>query len=160
MLLSIGNRLYAFLPEYDLFLRSFKMEYKFLSGKYKMTGMLSCEACQKVYSTPHNIKKHWKRQPLCEQWINLQPGLKDFIDHKLGLENKDQLETNTTCMACKTTFANIGNLNRHLATSLVCSKWDLYNDLEPIHGYMGKLFSEFDAPKYSLCHIIWNVFSH
>lgn len=120
--------------------------------------MLSCEACQKVYSTPYNLKKHWKRQPLCEQWINLQPGLKDFIDHKLGLENKDHTETNTTCMACKTSFANVGNLNRHLATSLICSKWDLYNDLEPIHGYIGKLYSEFDAPKYSLCHIIWNVF--
>lgn len=124
--------------------------------------MISCEACRKVYSTPYNLKKHWKRQPMCEKWINLNPGLKDFIDHKFKVEgaaHSDKVENeNTTCMACKTTFANVGNLNRHLLTSVICSKWDLYNDLEPVQAYIGRMYSEFDAPKYSLCHIIWNVY--
>ena len=117
--------------------------------------MLSCGACNKIYSTPYNLKKHWARQPLCEKWVNMPSGLKDFVNHKLS---EQKTEANTTCMACNTTFANIGNLNRHLVTSLVCNKWDLYNDLEPIHGYIGKSFCEFYAPKYSVCHIIWNVY--
>lgn len=120
--------------------------------------MLKCEACNKVYSTPYNLKKHWKRQPLCEKWITLQPGLKDFIDYKVSLQTNDDKEENTTCMACKIMFANVGNLNRHLATSIICSKWDLYNDLKPINGFIGKSYSEFESPKYSLNHIIWNVF--
>lgn len=121
--------------------------------------MISCEACQKIYSTPYNLKKHWQRQPMCEKWMNLQPGLKDFVDQKIKIQSEsNEKEKNTTCLACKTTFASIGNLNKHLATSIICSKWDLYNDLEPIHGYMGKLYSEFDPPKYHLSHIIWNVY--
>lgn len=124
--------------------------------------MLTCDACNKIYSTPQNLKKHWKRQPMCERWVGMNDnGLKEFVDHKIkvlqeGLDAK--AETNTTCMACMTSFANVGNLNRHLATSVVCSKWDLYNGLEPITGFMGKFYSEFDAPAYSLNHIIWNVF--
>jgi hypothetical protein len=127
----------------------------------KEKRMLACEACKKIYSTPYNLKKHLKRQPMCEKWMNLQPGLKDFIDHKfiiISKEGQHEPVQNTTCTACNTCFSNVGNLNRHLATSLVCSKWEMYNELEPITGYMGKAYSEFDAPAYSLIHIIWNVY--
>ncbi len=123
--------------------------------------MLKCDACNKVYSTSYNLKKHLTRQPLCEKWITLQPGLKDFIDYKISLQsqnNDENKEENTTCLTCNIKFSNVGNLNRHLSTSVICSKWDLYNDLKPINGFIGKLYSEFDAPKYSLNHIIWNVF--
>lgn len=122
--------------------------------------MLACDACNKIYSTPQNLKKHWKRQPLCERWVGMQDnGLKEFVDHKIKVQKEGQTEkADAVCMACMTSFANFGNLNRHLATSVVCSKWDLYNGLEPINGFMGKLYSEFDAPAYSLNHIIWNVF--
>jgi hypothetical protein len=121
--------------------------------------MISCDACQKVYSTPYNLKKHLQRQPLCEKWLSLQPGLKDFINEKIKLQAENTAkEVNTTCHACKTVFANLGNLNRHLSTSVICSKWDLYNDLEPVQGYIGKTYSGFDAPEYQLTHIIWNVF--
>lgn len=126
--------------------------------------MISCEACHKVYSTPYNLKTHWKRQPLCERWIGLKgmKGLKDFVDEKirvLAAQNAtENIQPNTTCLACNTVFANVGNLNRHLATSTICSKWDLYNDLAPVCGYIGKSYQEFEAPKYSLAHIIWNVY--
>jgi hypothetical protein len=116
--------------------------------------MISCDACHKVYSTPYNLKKHLKRQPLCDRWINMKPGLKDFVDEKIRTP-KDET---TMCMSCNTVFANVGNLNRHLATSTICSKWDLYNDLAPVLGYIGKSYHEFEAPKYSLAHIIWNVY--
>ncbi len=126
--------------------------------------MLSCEACHKVYSTHYNLKKHLKRQPLCERWMNLQglSGLKEFVDEKirvLAAQNAtENIQPNTTCLACNTVFANVGNLNRHLATNTICSKWDLYNDLAPIQQYIGKSYHEFEAPKYSLAHIIWNVY--
>ena len=123
--------------------------------------MNSCEACGKKYSSPYTLSKHHKRQPVCKRWLELEPGLKDFVNHKVQVARSAcSTEHNTTCLACNTTFANVGNLNRHLATSIVCAKWDLYNDLEPVQGYIGKYYSEFefDAPKYSVCHIIWNVY--
>lgn len=122
--------------------------------------MNRCEACGKTYSTPYTLHKHHKRQPLCDKWIKLEAGIKDFVNHKIEVQStvSQQQEANTTCLACKTVFSNIGNLNRHLSTSTICSKWDLYNDLEPITSYIGKCYHEFDAPLYHLCHIIWNVF--
>jgi hypothetical protein len=117
-----------------------------------------CEACHKVYTTKYNLKSHWERQPVCEKWVKMQSGLKEYIDHKFSVEEDKKTEQNTTCLACNTTFANVGNLNRHLSTNLACSKWDLYNDLQPVQTYIGKLYSEFETPKYALTHIIWNVF--
>ena len=123
--------------------------------------MISCKACQKVYSTPYNLNKHWKRQPMCKSWISLEPGLKDFVDHKIELQadcQQDNQEPNTTCMTCNTVFANVGNLNRHLLNSVICNKWDVYNELEPIQGYLGRAYSEFDAPEHYLHHIMRNVY--
>lgn len=127
--------------------------------------MNKCEACGKVYSTPYTLQKHHKRQPLCDKLLlmnngSLNPLFKDFVNHKIELQSKECKEStpNTTCLACNTVFSNVGNLNRHLATSIICSKWDLYNELEPINAYIKGYYHEFDAPKYHLCHIIWNVF--
>lgn len=125
---------------------------------------MNCKACNKVYSTKQNLKKHWERQPLCEQWIKLQtnPGLKSYIDHKLSIEKEKQnqeknVDKSFLCMACKSTFSNIGNLNRHISTNDICNKWIMYQDLKEIDGYLGIPYSTFEAPKYSLSHIIWNV---
>lgn len=124
--------------------------------------MLSCNSCQKIYPTPQKLDKHYKRQPLCEKWIELQNGaLKEFVDYKIKIQRENELdykETNTTCLCCKTIFSNVGNLNRHLSINIVCSKWNLYNDLQPINGFLGKIYNEFEAPKYSLNHIIWNIY--
>ena len=121
--------------------------------------IFSCDACSKSYSSKYNLSKHHKRQPLCVKWLELQPGIKDYIDDKfqLPIQNLDDIETR--CGICNIIFANIGNLNRHLDTSTICSKWSLYKDLEPIQTYIKTpVLEEFIAPKHSLCHIIWNLF--
>ena len=122
----------------------------------------SCDACSKSYSSKYNLSKHHKRQPLCVDWIKLQPGIKDYIDDKFQLPiDEDALDRETKCGICNTIFANVGNLNRHLDTSTICSKWSLYRDLEPLHTYIRKPELEeslFFAPKHKLCHIIWNLF--
>lgn len=142
----------------------------------------SCAACNKVYGSKGALKKHLKRQPLCEQWVALRPGIKDYVDDRfmLPLTDMEKQDMPTKCFVCATQFANVGNLNRHLDASTICSKWRLYRDLQPLQSYMephtephtaagvlpqactvkGACSScdAFEAPKYSLCHIIWNVF--
>ena len=129
--------------------------------------MFQCAACNKFYSNIYNLQKHLKRQPLCEEWINLSPGIKDYVDDKFQLPCTDvELEEQKTkCFICNTVFANVGNLNRHLDTTLICGKWSLYKDLAPLETYIkpstiinDNINEEFVAPKYSLCHIIWNLF--
>ena len=117
----------------------------------------SCDACSKSYSSKYNLSKHHKRQPLCVDWIKLQPGIKDYIDDKFQLPIDDDHETR--CGICNVNFANTGNLNRHLDTSTICSKWSMYRDLEPLHTFIKKpQLEEFIAPKHGSCHIIENVF--
>lgn len=121
--------------------------------------MISCDACSKSYSSKYNLSKHHKRQPLCVEWIKLQPGIKDYIDDKFQLPLEDSPDKETKCGICNMTFANVGNLNRHLDTSTICSKWSLYRDLEPLQTYIrAPELEEFIAPKHKLCHIIWNLF--
>lgn len=129
--------------------------------------MFQCAACNKFYSNIYNLQKHLKRQPLCEEWIKLSPGIKDYIDDKFQLPCTDlDLENQKTkCFICNTVFSNIGNLNRHLDSSLICGKWSMYKDLTPLETYIKpntiinhNVNEEFIAPKYSLCHIIWNIF--
>lgn len=140
-----------------------------------------CRACHKTYSTVYNLQKHLKRQPLCEKWVEMKPGIKDYVDDKfrLPMNDLDQKEIANKCFICNTTFANNGNLNRHLDTNIVCSKWSMYKEFEPLTTYInGKShlsfidgidgagcnnvfnseYEEFVTPAYSLCHIIWNVF--
>lgn len=162
--------------------------------------MYKCEACDKHYSSEYNLKKHKQRQPLCEDWLKMVPGIKDYIDDKfkLPMTDIDKIHINTKCFICNTIFANVGNLNRHLDTNIICSKWSMYKDLEPLVTYIGNkdnisyipiisefikngstLYTDSDlrndinknendidsnkyeifvSPKYSLCHIIWNIF--
>lgn len=124
--------------------------------------MLQCEACNKFYSSVYNLRKHLKRQPLCEEWIKLNPSLKNYVDDKFQLPCTDieKEEQKTKCFICNTDFANIGNLNKHLDNSIICSKWSLYKDLVPLETYIksNSVNEDFIAPKYSLCHIIWNLF--
>jgi len=123
---------------------------------------MKCQACDKMYSSAYNLGKHHKRQPLCLEWIRLQPGIKDFIDDKfqLPLNDLETSELDTKCFVCNTVFSNVGNLNRHLDTHVICSKWSMYKDLEPLQAYnkTTDCASEFVAPKHKLCHIIWNIF--
>lgn len=135
--------------------------------------MYRCDACDKSYSSLYNLKNHLKRQPLCQKWIDMHPGLKDYIDDKFMLPMNDLEKEikNTKCFICNTDFANVGNLNRHLDNSIICSKWSMYKELEPLNGYIESAihttlsdcndhtsaggisipYEEFIAPKYKLC---------
>lgn len=100
--------------------------------------MLECEACNKHYSNKYNLEKHWVRQPLCKMWLDLKPGIKDYVDDKfnLPLSEDDKKNLDIKCFICNTQFANIGNLNRHLDTSVICGKWKMFKDLEPLSTYI------------------------
>lgn len=41
---------------------------------------VTCDACMRPYRSIANLKKHWSRQPLCVKWMELNPGLKDYVD--------------------------------------------------------------------------------
>lgn len=101
--------------------------------------MYKCCACHKQYSSEYSLKKHLKRQPLCGQWLELSPGIKDYVDDKfmLPMTDLEKKELSHKCFICGTTFANVGNLNRHLDQSLICSKWSMYKDLTPLLDYVG-----------------------
>jgi hypothetical protein len=154
--------------------------------------MYKCNACNKQYTSSYNLKLHLKRQPLCVEWNELNPTLKEYIDDKFGplpMTDEDKKKIDTHCFICNTTFANIGNLNRHLENNTICRKWSMYKDLEPLstyienkvmasgiemfniddlgssrdnacHTYLGMHYDyePFEYPKYSICHIIWNVY--
>lgn len=132
--------------------------------------MYKCDACHKHYSSEYNLKKHLQRQPLCESWMKLSPGIKDYVDDKfmLPLSDVEKQDLEHKCFICGTIFANLGNLNRHLDHSMICSKWSMYKELEPLQHYMQKkvkhmhlhneAYETFETPAYSLCHIIWNLF--
>lgn len=99
--------------------------------------MQECPSCNKMYSNKYNLKKHFQRQPLCEEWMKLESGVKDYIDDKFQLPCSDlELEEQKTkCFICNTVFANVGNLNKHLDSSMICSKWSMYKDLQPLETY-------------------------
>jgi hypothetical protein len=154
--------------------------YTAMGGGYKR-----CDACCKVFSCKYTLQRHWQRQPLCERWIGLQPGIKDYVDDKFALPMTDLelQQLDTKCFVCGTTFANVGNLNRHLDTSVVCGKWALYRDLKPLETHLfarhrllnASSASDGSAELESSCkscesvpppdadagllhHIIWNVY--
>ena len=129
--------------------------------KHSFIMPISCSACNKEYANKSNLDKHHIRQPLCKKWIELGEtnGLKDYINYKQSIP-KTEIK-NTTCIACGTVYSNIGNLNKHLENSEICSKWDLYNNLEPIQSYIGKYYCDAghnpDTSGLSIVHIIWNL---
>lgn len=125
--------------------------------------MNTCDACQKAYVNKDGLKKHHERQPLCVQWMNLRPGVKDYVDQKFSLprtEEEKGLDA-IVCGICNKHFANVGNLNRHMESSKICSKWAMFKDLQSLDAYIDKevvIYDTFEAPKYSICHILWNLY--
>lgn len=139
----------------------------------------TCGACNKVFSSKYSLAKHHKRQPTCTRWLDLTPGIKDYVDYKYNLPMSATDEGNLSCFICGTKFANLGNRNRHMEQNVMCSKWAKYKDIESLHSYAqgtslakspftegdicGQPVSESNndvhvVPKHRLCHIIWNVF--
>ena len=99
--------------------------------------IICCVACDKPYTSRRNLRKHHERQPLCVDWIALRSAsaLVNYVDGKfrLPVDNVTGADDDpNTCGVCKCTFANAGNLNRHFATNVMCSKWAMYKDLVPL----------------------------
>jgi hypothetical protein len=120
----------------------------------------TCSACNKVYSNKYNLAKHYVRQPLCKKWQEMNSEIKSYVDDKFAAPILEQPKDNTTCQSCGIVYSNVGNLNKHLENSVICSKWDLYNSLEPVQSYMKKYYRDADVNlnKLPLYHIIWNLF--
>lgn len=133
---------------------------------------VECGACNKVYSSKHCLRKHHQRQPLCAKWLTMSPALTSYVNDTLMLP-RDSGHDDLRCGICGTTFANKGNLNRHLDQTLICSKWAVYMEAERLLPYVDlKLgrpldlddsdatgrYATFVAPERSCWHIIWNVY--
>lgn len=87
-----------------------------------------CEACHKTYSTKQNLAMHYSRQPLCKIWIdNINPDIKEVVESKINTKKDDK---DTRCPACKKSFSNVSNVNKHIENNLTCKKWIAYQDLK------------------------------
>ncbi len=90
----------------------------------------------------------------------------------------------TECKYCHRVFSTSDAISKHLRTSVICDKWrthdvlsklaNVMNGLLPFtkclmkdsndgeglvnKSYKPEIYEKFEAPKYSLLHIIWNVF--
>ena len=129
--------------------------------------MLECGACNKKYSSAYNLSCHHVRQPMCKAWLELKPGIKDYVDDQFNLpmSDEDVALLDTKCFICGKVFANVGNLNRHMDTSVMCSKWAMYRRLQPLGFYMANARNgaEADVPPASAgpmqpIHILWNLY--
>ena len=113
--------------------------------------MFTCKACEKTYTSKQNLQLHHKRQPMCIKWLDtsiFEGNLINSID-KLFKEKKKI--KNTSCDYCSKIFSTKSNLNAHMKSNIICKKWETYDTFKPV-------YESFIAPKYKLCHIIWNIF--
>jgi hypothetical protein len=103
-----------------------------------------------VYPSAAALRKHLVRQPLCETWATLCPGIKDYVDDSFAMPaatEGEQSWNERRCGACSKAFANVGNLNRHLLTSVVCGKWAMYRKLKPLEPYFRDVRDYASAPR-------------
>jgi hypothetical protein len=89
----------------------------------------------KPYSSKSNLKQHFDRQPLCGKWIQEIKNNNSLANYINNYENQFRKTKSNTCNACEKSFSTIGNLNKHLKNSFICSKWNKYNSLKPLKIY-------------------------
>lgn len=109
---------------------------------------MNCLACEKSYNNLTGLKQHLDRQPICKKWIeHLEKNPIANIVNEYKSEEEDELK----CTSCNQIFSNKGNLNKHYKNRKQCYKWKKFDEFSEI-------YEKFEAPKYKLCHIIWNIF--
>ena len=80
------------------------------------------------------------RQPLCSRWVDLEAsGAKKIVNNQFALPSTELVTiSEPRCTMCNRKFSNVGNLNRHLETSVICKKWIMYNSLQQLQAYIQK----------------------
>lgn len=136
-----------------------------------------CVNWLKLQTTDEKIKK-------LIDYIDNEYDKKDNYNHD-DYDKKSKRNNFYSCDVCNKIFSNSGNLNVHLKSSIICQKMKKYTTVYP-YAFLEELSTRekkeiieeikeekeivdsekiddisneiFIAPKYNLCHIIWNVF--
>ena len=127
-----------------------------------------CLACNKWYKDEIGVLQHHGRNALCKKWTSIMCS----DDTAIKIQEIHNSDRKLTCSSCHTTYANMGNLNKHLRNNVTCQKLDLYNmflERLPDIAAPGEnllenqpewINAQAQAPPPStskLVHIIWNL---
>jgi hypothetical protein len=91
---------------------------------------IKCKACKKTFTAESSLRRHYKRYPVCLDFMALPESVANNTKMDRGLHYiLDELLSKSVCLNgekecrwCKTTFTTIGNLHKHLNNSKVCNK--------------------------------------
>lgn len=104
----------------------------------KTNENIECVACCKCFTTKYSLRRHEERSPVCLKWISIKPEKTEesfnFIDYITDLKRNAicSNDMENTCKHCYANFSNIGNLNKHFKTSIICNQLALYEFLKDI----------------------------
>lgn len=99
-----------------------------------------CPGCHKSYT---DVKAHLERQPLCNQWIELNRKcpIAQFVNNQYLQKGDEKHNDEFICSTCNKSFSNLGNLNKHLNNNITCKKWNDYNELKTIKDYDSEYYT-------------------
>ena len=84
-----------------------------------------CQACTKKFASKQSLERHLERFPICKEWKEgdgklLSEPVSQWASNIIGEALRG--ETHKTCKFCKTEFSNVGNFNKHFASSIACNR--------------------------------------
>ena len=100
-----------------------------------------CEACNKKFTTKSSLKRHHERSQVCKKWISLEKpnpfkfdiSIVDFIEdikYKITIRNlTTENENMIYCKYCSVNYSNVGNVNKHYKTAIICNML-AYNEFQ------------------------------
>ena len=99
---------------------------------------ISCQACEKTFSTKSSLKRHEERSPLCVKWRPyhqyLPPELirGNIIDllENIKKTTLSAADNELQCKHCSTVFSTSGNLNKHFKTAIMCNQYAMVSFLQ------------------------------
>jgi transcription elongation factor Elf1 len=147
-----------------------------LERNIRTMSKFSCLACNRSYSNIGNLNKHLKSSVVCKKWLDLELDKKrnkktiwESIDNLLDKQEGDKY----LCKYCNKKFSTQSNLNKHMRSSVICTKWNnlsniqelaeqepnqnLLQDISPYNNFINSK-QEFISPTDNLTHIIWNIY--
>lgn len=124
-----------------------------------MSEERECLACEKKYADDKCLRQHHARSKICQMWINMlskedkrDDGLAKLVERVQIFYNKEDLEKieenkeKPSCPACHKTFSCIGNVNKHIKTTLICRKWIKLNDIKNVLEEDEEVITERNLP--------------